>query len=140
MMGWVRSLTKLPNAWGYLFFFMSHRGDSGQKKMPSMSGMVGIKAEPIWSRQAILPVSLTMRLAAYPRKMPERVSGDWWSGARLTERHPELPEYDQSTADSCRRHFGRVNGAAGVLHAEADAHDEPSGEESLPRLGTAAAD
>jgi hypothetical protein len=58
--------------------------------------------------------------------------------SRLTKRHPELPEHDQRAADPSRSHLRRVDGHAGVLHTETDAHDESSSEQALPRLGTCA--
>lgn len=57
-------------ACGWRPFFMSQRGDSGQKKMPTPRMKEGMNAEPSWSRQAMSPVSLTMTLAQKPRKMP----------------------------------------------------------------------
>lgn len=135
--------------------FMSHRGDSGQKKMPSMRTKDGMKAEPNCRRQALSPTSLTMTLAAKPRKMPAGKKGvlatwlvtrggdnnnnnnnnDDGRRARRTGHDPELPEHDEGAASPGRGHLGRVDGHRGVLGADADAHDEPGGEEALPRLG-----
>lgn len=55
--------------------------------------------------------------------------------ARRTGHDPELPEHDEGAASPGRGHLGRVDGHRGVLGADADAHDEPGGEEALPRLG-----
>lgn len=47
----------------YLPFLISHRGDSGQKKIPRARGTAGMKALPSCNRHAIGPVSLTAVLA-----------------------------------------------------------------------------
>lgn len=73
-MGWARILTNDLNAFSYLPFFMSHRGDSGVNQIPAMRMNEGMKAEPSCSRQEIRPVSLTMTLAQKPRKIPARIS------------------------------------------------------------------
>lgn len=52
---------------------MYQRGDSGQKYTLKSKGTAGIKAEPNYNRHAMVPVFLTMRLAAKPRKMPNAV-------------------------------------------------------------------
>jgi hypothetical protein len=84
----------------------------------------------------ILPASLTIKLAAYPRKIPNGrqrqrmampVDAVW-----PTESDPDLPEHDKRASYPRRRHLRRVHGDTRVLHAEADAEDEAGREEALP--------
>ena len=77
--------------------------------MPNMRMKDGIKAEPSWRRQAILPVSLTITLAAKPRKIP---AGDDEQCLRtstlnqLTGHDPKLPEHDKGTSNPSWGHLG----------------------------------
>ena len=107
-MGWARKRDMDLKPWAIFPCFMSQRGDSGQKKIPMARMKEGIKAEPNWSLQAILPVSLTITLAQKPRKIPmgtiSACIGD--EGRRLlTDDNPELPKHDKSTPDSVWSHL-----------------------------------
>ena len=49
-----------------------------------------------------------------------------------TESDPELPEHHKRTTNAVGSHLSRVDRYSGVLRANANAHDEASGEELLP--------
>lgn len=53
-------------------------------------------------------------------------------GTVLTSNNPQLPEHDKSATNPSRSHLCRVDRDRGVLCANADAHDESCGEQSLP--------
>jgi len=78
---------------------MSHRGDSGQKKIKTASGTAGIKADPSWSLHAIAPTSLTTALAL----SVSLLIGGGGMGVRETkedtESSPQLPSHDQRSSD-----------------------------------------
>lgn len=123
------------NASDSLPFFMSQRGDSGQKKIPMPRMKDGMKADPSCRRQAILPVSLTMTLAQKPRKIPtSEVSRPTrkFVNIALTSHNPELPEHDESTSDASGSHLSRVDGHGRVLCANTNTHDETRSKETLP--------
>ena len=61
-------------ALGYRPFFMSHRGDSGQKKIKTARGTAGMNADPSWSLHAIGPTSLTTALALRFSMFPDGLS------------------------------------------------------------------
>jgi hypothetical protein len=45
----------------------------GQKKIPTVSGIAGKKAEPICRRHAMAPTSFTARFAQNPKRIPKAV-------------------------------------------------------------------
>lgn len=81
------------------------------------------------------PTSLTITLAAKPKKMPAvTISNDSRTSyeKQLTSYNPELPEHDEGTTNSRRGHLSRVDGDRGILCTDADTHDKSGNEQSFP--------
>lgn len=58
----------------------------------------------------------------------------------LTDDNPQLPEHDEGTANSMRRHLGRVDGHGSIFCANANSHDKAGSEKTFPALRDSRAD
>lgn len=91
-----------------------------------------------------MPVSLTITLAAKPRKIPiyhQHMCELAYSVEQVpTSNDPKLPEHYQSTSDPSRSDLSRENGNSSILCADTNTHDETNSKESLPRLSESGGD